>query len=78
MKVIFYLARASRMVQYFHGELSGLTIEQTEELQRSSDCTRDCQQYLDISGIEPETGVVSGIYLSAQAHFFYIIYFSNL
>jgi hypothetical protein len=50
-------ARASRMVQHFHGELSGLTIEQKEELQRSSGCTRECQQYLDITGIQSETGL---------------------
>jgi hypothetical protein len=49
-------ARASRMAQHFHGELSGLTIEQKEELQRS-DCVRDCHQYLDIPNIQPETGV---------------------
>lgn len=47
------------MVQHFRGELSGLTIEQKEELQRSSGCTRDCRQYLDISNMQPETGVVS-------------------
>jgi hypothetical protein len=55
--IIIYLARASRMVQHFHGELSGLTIEQKEELQRSSDCIRDCHQYLDISDIQSETGL---------------------
>jgi hypothetical protein len=50
------------MVQYFHGELSGLTIEQKEELQRSSGCIRECQQYIDVAGIQPESGVVSRIY----------------
>jgi hypothetical protein len=45
------------MVQYFHGELSGLTIEQKEELQRSSGCIRECQQYIDVAGIQPESGV---------------------
>ena len=64
MKILLFLARASRMVQYFHGELSGLTIEQKEELQRSSGCTRDCHQYLDVADIQPETGVVSRMDLS--------------
>lgn len=61
MKKFFFsfLARASRMVQHFHGKLSGLTIEQKEELQRSSGCTRDCHQYLDIADLSAETGVVS-------------------
>ncbi len=49
------------MAQHFHGELSGLTIEQKEELQRSSGCTRDCHQYIDISDIQSETGLVSQI-----------------
>lgn len=56
-----YLARASRMSQHFHGELSGLIIQQKEELQRSSDCIRDCRQYIDITDIKPETGLVSSI-----------------
>jgi hypothetical protein len=51
------------MAQHFHGELSGLTIEQKEELQRS-DCVRDCHQYLDIPNIQPETGVVSQTHIS--------------
>jgi hypothetical protein len=59
--IIIYLARAYRMAQHFHGELSGLTIEQKEELQRSSSCIRECHQYLDISDIESETGLVSQI-----------------
>jgi hypothetical protein len=58
-KLSFYLARASRMVQYFHGQISGLTIQQKEELQRSSDCIRECQQYIDVTGIQSEPGVVS-------------------
>ncbi len=52
------------MVQHFHGELSGLTIEQKEELQRASSCTRECYQYLDIADIQSEDGVVSQINLS--------------
>jgi len=47
------------MVQHFHGELSDLIIEQKEEIQRTSDCIRDCKQYLDMSGIEKQTGMVN-------------------
>lgn len=56
---VSFLARASRMVQHFHGQLSGLVIEQKEELQRSSNCVRDCHQYLDIIDLEKEDGLVS-------------------
>jgi len=64
------------MVQHFHGELSGLTIEQKEELQRSSGCTRECQQYLDITGIQSETGLVSRIHLTKQAKSSFFLYLS--
>lgn len=47
------------MVQLFHGQLSGLIIQQKEELQRSSDCIRDCHQYLDVAGVKPQSDVVS-------------------
>lgn len=47
------------MVQHFHGQLSGLIIEQKEELQRSSNCIRDCHQFLDIIDIERNDGLVS-------------------
>jgi hypothetical protein len=47
------------MAQHFHGELSGLTIEQNEDSSRSSVCIRECQQYIDIPDVEHETGVVS-------------------
>ena len=47
------------MVQHFHGQLSGLSIEQKEELQRSSDCVRDCHQYLEILDLKKDTGLVS-------------------
>ncbi|CAF1250602.1 unnamed protein product [Rotaria sordida] len=50
-------ARASRLVQHFHGQLSGLTIEQKEELQRSSNCIRECHQYLDISDVQSQSNV---------------------
>jgi hypothetical protein len=62
----FYLARASRLVQHFRGQLSGLTIEQNEELQRSSDCIRDCHQYIDIPDVHPEAGIVSITPISKQ------------
>jgi hypothetical protein len=47
------------MVQHFHGQLSGLIVEQKEELQRSSDCIRDCQQFIEIVGLNKEPGLVS-------------------
>ncbi|CAF0754565.1 unnamed protein product [Adineta steineri] len=50
-------ARASRLVQHFRGQVSGLTIEQKEDLQRSSSCIRDCHQYIDISDVKSEAGV---------------------
>jgi len=66
------------MAQHFHGELSGLTIEQKEELQRS-DCVRDCHQYLDIPDIQPETGVVSQTHISkSKKRKLLFLYFRNL
>jgi hypothetical protein len=59
IRINFYLGRASRMVQHFHGQLSGFVIEQNEELQRSSDCIRDCHQYLEIPDVQKQPGVVS-------------------
>ena len=47
------------MAQHFHGQLSGLIIEQKEELQRSSECIRDCHQYLDISDVKTDSNIVS-------------------
>jgi len=47
------------MVQYFQGDLSGLIIEQKEELSRSVACTQDCQQYLDMPDIETQSDIVS-------------------
>ncbi|CAF4419397.1 unnamed protein product [Rotaria sp. Silwood2] len=49
--------RASRLVQHFHGQLSGLVIEQKEELQRSSNCIRECHQYLDIPDVQSGSNV---------------------
>lgn len=46
------------MTQYFHGQLSGLVIEQKEELDPSIPCTQDCQQYLDMPDVQSETNVV--------------------
>jgi len=40
------------MVQHFHGQLSGLAIEQKEDLESSIGCTRDCQEYLDIPDVQ--------------------------
>ncbi|CAF2502141.1 unnamed protein product [Rotaria sp. Silwood2] len=50
-------SRASRLVQHFHGQLSGLIIEQKEELQRSSNCIRECHQYLDIPDVQSGSNV---------------------
>jgi hypothetical protein len=46
------------MAQHFHGQLSGLLIEQKEEIDRSVSCIRDCQQYLDMPDVQTESGVV--------------------
>ena len=55
---LVHIGRASRMVQHFRGQLSGLAIEQQEELSRSVACTRDCQQYLDMPDLQRESGIV--------------------
>jgi hypothetical protein len=52
------LGRASQMAQHFHGQLSGLLIEQKEELKRSDSCIRDCQQYLELPDVQSESDVV--------------------
>ncbi|CAF1018548.1 unnamed protein product [Adineta steineri] len=49
--------RASHMVQYFQGDLSGLVIEQKEELSRSISCIQDCQQYLDMPDVQTDSGI---------------------
>jgi hypothetical protein len=54
------------LAQHFHGELSGLVIEQKQELQRSSNCIRDCHQYLDMPDVQSEAGVVSKTHRSQQ------------
>jgi hypothetical protein len=46
------------MSQYFHGQLSGLLIEQKEELDRSISCIQDCQQYLDMPDVQSESNIV--------------------
>ena len=58
--------RASRMVQHFRGQLSGLAIEQQEELSRSVACTRDCQQYLDMPDLQRDSGTVRTLILSDE------------
>ncbi|CAF3887254.1 unnamed protein product [Rotaria sordida] len=50
-------ARASQMAQHFHGELSGLSIEQKEELPDSISCIQDCQQYLDMPDIQVQSNM---------------------
>ncbi|CAF1435096.1 unnamed protein product, partial [Adineta ricciae] len=49
--------RFARMAQYFTGQLSGLVIQQKEELSRSSTCVQNCQQYLDMPDIQKEAGL---------------------
>jgi hypothetical protein len=61
------------MVQHFHGELSGLTIEQNEDSSRSSVCIRECQQYIDITDVERETGVVSQSHILKTSPFVFFI-----
>ena len=46
------------MAQYFTGQLSGLVIQQKEEVSRSSTCIQNCQQYLDMPDIQKEVGLV--------------------
>jgi hypothetical protein len=46
------------MAQHFYGQLSGFSIEQKEELDRSVSCIRDCQQYLDMPDIQSQSDVV--------------------
>ncbi|CAF2577588.1 unnamed protein product [Rotaria sp. Silwood2] len=50
-------ARASQMVQHFHGQLSGLSIEQKEALPDSISCIQDCQQYLDMPDIQIQPSI---------------------
>ena len=51
-------ARAAVMAQPFHGHLSGLSIEQKEDTERSAACIRDCQEYLEMPDVPNESGVV--------------------
>jgi hypothetical protein len=46
------------MAQHFHGQLSGLLIEQKEEIDRSVACIQDCQQYLDMPDIQSQSDLV--------------------
>ncbi|CAF3271573.1 unnamed protein product [Rotaria socialis] len=50
-------ARASRMVQHFNGQLSGLTIEQKEEFPKTQSCIQDCQQYIDMPDIQEQSSI---------------------
>ena len=43
------------MSQYFHGQLSGLSIEQKEEMQS---CIQNCQQYLDMPDVQVQSNIV--------------------
>jgi len=78
MKVNFLnLGRVSHMVQHFHGQLSGLVIEQKEELPRENFCIRDCQQYLDMPDVQTEPDVVCCLkFLKNENHSMY--YFRSL
>jgi hypothetical protein len=44
------------MVQHFHGQISGLTIEQKQEIPRSTGCIQECHQYLDMPDIKSQAG----------------------
>ena len=52
------LGHVARMAQHFTGQLSGLVIEQKEEVSRSTARVQNCQQYLDMPDIEKESGLV--------------------
>ncbi|CAF4559384.1 unnamed protein product [Rotaria sp. Silwood2] len=45
------------MVQHFHGQLSGLSIEQKEALPDSVSCIQDCKQYLDMPDIQIQPSI---------------------
>ena len=64
------LARGEVMTQYFHGQLSGLTIEQKEEIDRSAGCIRDCQQYLDMPDVQAQTDLVRTDQLFSKMYHF--------
>ncbi|CAF4431561.1 unnamed protein product, partial [Didymodactylos carnosus] len=53
--------RASRMVDHFSGQLSGLVIEQKEEEQRASGCVRECDQHIEIADIKSKIGTIEFI-----------------
>ena len=46
------------MAQYFHGQLSGLMIEQMEDGERLVSCIRDCQEYLDMPDVQSQSDIV--------------------
>ena len=52
------VGRVSAMSQYFHGQLSGLIIEQMEETERLVPCIRDCQEYLDMPDVQGQPDMV--------------------
>lgn len=55
------------MAQYLQGQLSGLSIEQKEDLPKSVSCTQDCLQYLEMPDMQVQTGTVCRIsYLQLQ------------
>lgn len=51
--------RASRMVQHFRGQLSALTIERNEEIDRASNCIQDCKQYIEVVDMEKGANIVN-------------------
>lgn len=52
------VGRAEAMAQYFHGQLSGLMIEQMEEAENLVSCVRDCQEYLDMPDVQSQSDMV--------------------
>lgn len=65
------------MVQHFRGQLSGLSIEQKEELQRSSDCIRDCRQYLDVLDAQHGANVVCRNHIFKNMEMLFFIHLRN-
>jgi hypothetical protein len=60
---VMFSARASRMVQRFQGQISGLIIEQKTEVPRSAGCIQECHQYLDMPDIKSQAGAVRDLRL---------------
>jgi len=76
-KYLLNLGRANHMAQHFYGQLSGFSIEQKEELDRSVSCIRDCQQYLDMPDIQSQSDVVCRFERLFRSFLLFFVYFRN-